>query len=196
MADATPPVNDEVLRQMHLQLTAMEKQLLDEHHTNYYQWMKHLVTLSSGGLTILVSLRSSYIPDSPIGLWLLSGCWLLLCLSLLSGLYALYGQAASPLEAASRLKASRKKIGDTKTYAVAMYVGVSVAPHKMYHYAYVGAMLFFGFALVFLSCFAIVNQQSSSLALNKGHKIRMISTEDKGNTSMQLATEDSPWPKN
>jgi hypothetical protein len=178
--DDLPPTNDEIERQMHLQLNAIEKQLLDEHHNYYYQWMKHLVTLSSGGLTILVSMRNSYIPDSPTALWLLSGCWLLLCLSLLSGLMALYGQAASPLDAALRLKTSRKNEGDLKTLAQAMYGGFVIFPHKIYRYAYFGATLFFGIALVSLLCFAVMNRGSSQKSPEvpkAAHKIETTSTE-------------------
>jgi hypothetical protein len=55
-------------------------------------WLARLVTLSSGGLTLLVSLQNTYIPRNPKAILLLCVCWSLLGVTVLAGLLALYGE--------------------------------------------------------------------------------------------------------
>ena len=64
----------------------------------YQEWLKHTVTLSTGALTLLVSLRSTYAAANPRAEWLLAGCWCCLCVATQLGLWALYGEARAHQE--------------------------------------------------------------------------------------------------
>lgn len=65
----------------------------ESYNQAYREWLKHQVTLSTGALALLVSLRSSYAPQNPQAGWLLAVCWCSLCAATLLGLLALYGEA-------------------------------------------------------------------------------------------------------
>lgn len=73
------------------------RRLTDLHRAAYYAWIRQVVTLSSGSLTLLVGLQKHYLPSTPHNLWLLKSCWGGLTLSILLGVVALYGEAQSPL---------------------------------------------------------------------------------------------------
>lgn len=80
------------------------RRLTDLHLTAYYAWIRHVVTLSSGSLTLLVGLQKHYIPSSPHELYLLKCCWGGLTLSILLGIVALYGEAQSPLNGLNEIE--------------------------------------------------------------------------------------------
>lgn len=83
--NTTDPVQTEIRR------------LTELHRAAYYGWIRHVVTLASGSLTLLVGLQKHYIPVDAHRLYLLKYCWGGLTLSILLGIVALYGEAQSPL---------------------------------------------------------------------------------------------------
>jgi hypothetical protein len=87
----------------------VERQLLESHLSSYYSWIKHVVTLSSGSLTLLVALQNSYIPPNVKNLFLLKISFIFLALTILTGIIALYGEAQTPLDAIYNIRKLRSK---------------------------------------------------------------------------------------
>ncbi len=96
-------------------LDDIEKNLVKEHWVGYYNLTRQLVVLSSGALTLTISLQKFYIPASPSSLWLLQFSWICWILSLLFGLLVLYGEVQIPLDHVNQLRKARDKDGDHKT---------------------------------------------------------------------------------
>jgi hypothetical protein len=63
----------------------------DEATLEYHSWLKQILTLSSGSLTILVSLRNQILPEHPQSLILLQLSWFLFALSTILALFAIKG---------------------------------------------------------------------------------------------------------
>lgn len=137
-------------------LDDIEKKLLKEHWSGYYNWVRQIVSLSAGALTLTISLQKLYIPDKPSGLWLLQFSWLCLILSLYLGLLVLYGEVQVPLDNLNELRQLRAQNGDRET-------GISILEfpffkvRSIYRIAYLLMASSFSLALLLLSLFAIFN---------------------------------------
>ena len=46
-------------------------QIVDEGTKEYFAWLRHILTLSAGSLTILVALQNQFLPSAPKALFLL-----------------------------------------------------------------------------------------------------------------------------
>jgi len=93
-------------------LDDIERRHLSSHHEPYWQWIRLVVSLATGALTVLVSLQGHYVPKSPVLPWLLVVAWAALVLSVASGLLALTWAHHGPLRAASNLQKIRSQHGD------------------------------------------------------------------------------------
>ena len=95
-------------------------QITDDATNEYYAWLKQILTLASGSLTILVALRNQILPEHPQGLILLQLSWFLFALSIILALFALRGHhillfhtARDLFQAATNQK--NEKVGMTTT---------------------------------------------------------------------------------
>jgi hypothetical protein len=130
--------------------------LSGQHVKPYYDWLRQILGLSSGALTLLVALQGNYIPQHPVGLPLLQLCWGLLALSILSALLALYGESAIPLEAANHL---RRMVRDEGEAVAALYVrNNTFAPSPaIYGWARKSTVLSFALSVVLIALFGVIN---------------------------------------
>ena len=130
--------------------------LTHSHLEPYYNWLRQILGLSSGALTLLVSLQGTYIPAHPLGLPLLQLCWGSLAASVVASLLALYGGSAIPLGAANhlrRLVASKGREFATKY----MREKGSAMPPRIYTWSKATATLCFAIAVVLMASFAMIN---------------------------------------
>lgn len=78
----------------------VERRHLETHREHYFNWIRHLATLSTGSLTALLTLQGHYVPRDPDLKWCLMGAWVALLASLVCGVVALKEEQAGPLRAA------------------------------------------------------------------------------------------------
>ncbi|MHB8947534.1 MAG: hypothetical protein ACYC4S_00535 [Rhodoferax sp.] len=98
-------------------LDDIERRHVSNHHDPYWQWVRLVVSLATGALTVLVTLQGHYVPKAPLMPWMLVFAWGALALSIAAGLLALTWAHRGPLTAASNLRKIRNQHGDA--YAVA-----------------------------------------------------------------------------
>lgn len=98
-------------------LDDIERRHIASHIDPYWQWIRLVVSLATGALTVLVSLQGHYVPKSPQLPWLLVLVWAALALSIATGLLALTWAHRGPLIAAYQLRRIRQQHGDV--YAAA-----------------------------------------------------------------------------
>lgn len=139
-------------------LDDIERRLVLEYGEKRYNWHRQLVTLSSGGLTLLVSFQSNYVPEHPDFIIFLKLCWGALAISILSGVLALVGAAQTPLDLAVSLRRRRESYGDGETVRFLNETnGIPQReriPYQVAERLLVGS---FVLALLSLSVFAILN---------------------------------------
>lgn len=137
-------------------LDDIERRLISEHRKPYADWLRHVVSLSSGALTLLVGLQSQYVPKIPKDIWILKCCWCFLALAVLAGLYALRAEWQTPLDACRDIQRRRLIHGDEAT---ALYLeGASGHdPRSSHALSRKGAFVAFSSAIVFLTLFAVRN---------------------------------------
>lgn len=139
-------------------LDDIERRLVLEYGEKRYNWHHQLVTLASGGLTLLVSFQANYVPQNPEYIYLLSICWAGLAISILSGVLALVGAAQTPLDVAVSLSRHRDVHGDSETIAhLNQTNGISQRERLPYQIAERLVVGSFVAALVSLALFAILN---------------------------------------
>lgn len=139
-------------------LDDIERRLVLEYSEKRYNWHRHLVTLSSGGLTLLVSFQSNYVPEYPNFIIFLTLCWGALAISILSGVLVLIGAAQTPLDVAISLSRHRENHGDSETVRFLNKTnGISQRERILYKAAEVMLVGSFVVALVSLSAFSILN---------------------------------------
>jgi hypothetical protein len=131
----------------------------------YQEWLGRLVTLSGGGLTLLVSLQSIYVPHNPTGIWLLHGCWGCLGLAVLSGLLALYGEVQLHdeyrLRIVKRLEESHIPILQMNApEAQKIIADIRYEYRSIFVVAMRGCVFSFVLSIVLLTWFAELNLQS------------------------------------
>jgi len=59
--------------------------------TEYIAWLRGILTLSSGGLTLLVALQGQFVPESPRLIALLQFSWILLAVAVVLSLFGVAG---------------------------------------------------------------------------------------------------------
>src|SRR3972149_1703775 len=79
------------------------KRIADAGTREYFAWIRHILTISTGGLTLLVALQSQFVPAHPRWIILLQGTWVLLAASVLFALFGLAGMSAIYLQAGNML---------------------------------------------------------------------------------------------
>lgn len=135
----------------------IERRLLKIHRTAYYSWIRQVVMLAAGCLTVLVSLRNSYYPANlPVPL-LLKACWAGLGLSILLGLVALRGEAQTALDAIVNMHNIRDNCGDRRAAHMINQNLLTTSQKSRYIYAARAFYLSFALSLLCLSLFAILN---------------------------------------
>jgi hypothetical protein len=130
--------------------------LLSLHREPFNDWLRQLVTLSSGALTLLVGLQSHYIPQHPTALWLLRLCWGSLAIAVLAGVVALRGEWQTPLDAYSALRRMRAIHGDAAAAADLM-ADSGHSPRPVFDLAVRACFWCFVFSVLTLAVFAILN---------------------------------------
>jgi len=68
------------------------KLLADEGNRLYYDWVRQMLTLTTGALMLLVALQGSFVPKNPRFLWLLESSWVGLALSITAAAIILHGR--------------------------------------------------------------------------------------------------------
>ena len=134
----------------------VERRLIEIHRNAYYSWIRQVVTLSAGALTILVVLQNNYVPANPQALLLLKACWVGLALSILAGVVALFGEAQTPLDAVNEIRTDRRSLGDQAT-AAKLIKNSGTMPRKRYIFAQKILYYTFATSLLLLCAFAVLN---------------------------------------
>lgn len=101
-----------VMERKTVTIEELERRHYVAYSENLAAWHKHVTTLSSGGLTLLVSFQTNYIPQNPIAISLVQVCWVSLAVCICCGLLVIYGQAQSRLDAANNLREIRYVQGE------------------------------------------------------------------------------------
>lgn len=153
---AQTDVSSQNMERRTVTLDDIDRRLTQEHREPYYQWIKHLVNLSSGALTLLVSLQNTYLPKHPQGIFLLKGCWISLAIAILFGLLTLYGESQSCLDAANDLRRKRRTLGDERA-ALLLSQEDGYMPRRIFRLSYSATVLGFASATVLLVLFAVWN---------------------------------------
>lgn len=139
-------------------LDDIERRLILDYSEKRYQWHKQLTSLCAGGLTLLISFQTSYVPENPDNLILLKICWASLTIAIISGVLALVGAAQTPLDIAVYLSRNRTKHGDSQ---VIQHLNETngIAKRERIPYMIAERLLVATFltALVSLAVFAILN---------------------------------------
>lgn len=99
-------------------LDDLERRHMANHLEPYWGWIRLVLSLSTGALTVLVSLQGHYVPMKPVHPWLLVLAWLLLVVSIAAGLWALRWAHLGPLAAARNLRRLRRRAGDVGVIAI------------------------------------------------------------------------------
>jgi hypothetical protein len=142
-------------------LDDLEKRHIESHYQPYFDWIRHVVSLSVAALTALISLQGSYLPIDPVLPILLAACWAALLSTILLGILALRTQYKTPLAAAQKIQNQRRAHGDF--YAASQVKRGQFHKPPRYHYWVVRLMvLSFVFALSSLCIFAIANLLNSN----------------------------------
>jgi hypothetical protein len=134
----------------------IERRFSEDSRKSYYSWIRQVVTLSVGALTLFVAFRNSYISQNVKCLLLLKFTWGLLAVSILSGMYVLWGEVETPLDAINHLREMRKSYGD---YQAAKNVNTNIPfiPKKRYKLALKILSISFVASFLLISIFAIIN---------------------------------------
>lgn len=132
------------------------REWIKDNYEAHTEWVRHVVTLCSGGLTLLVSLQNTYVPQHPRSAWLLMVCWASLALATLCGVVALYSRAQATADAGNEEISLRREVGDLEAYRRL----VSQPGHRVRWYfplASKGLFVLFVASLVSLTLFACLN---------------------------------------
>ena len=124
----------------------------EKHITAFYSWIRLIITLSSGALTLLVGLQKTYVPQNPEYILFLKASWIFLLLSICIGILASYGEPRSQQDLLKQLKSYRNLSPKDRNNE-----SIGVEPRKYIQYAQKALPLTFGGALLFLVLFAVFN---------------------------------------
>ena len=137
-------------------LDDLERRSTSSHVKPYYDWIRHIVSLSIGSLTALIALQGNYLPSHPQLPSLLALCWAALLATILLGILALRAEYRTPLASARRIREMRVKHGDVYAANYITKNGGEV-PHWHHKWAVRLMVAFFVLSLVSLCAFAVVN---------------------------------------
>lgn len=115
----------------------------------FYEWIKHLVTLSTLMLSLAISFRQTLLGNLPEHPWLLQSALALLTISLLSGAIAHYGQIKL-FEAEMRMYLKMIQNGAEMTADTAL-------TPKIYKICFWFQVVFFFLGVLLFAYFGIVN---------------------------------------
>lgn len=138
-------------------LDDLERRHMANHLEPYWGWVRLVLSLATGALTLLVSLQGHYVPKQPVHPWLLVLAWVLLVLSVVAGLWALRWSHMGPLVAARNLRRLRRKAGDAGTVAVLERGGGGAMPPANHRWSIWLMSTSFVGALLLLCAFSAVN---------------------------------------
>jgi len=79
------------------------RRLRKESNDSFFSWVKLVVTLSSGILSILIAFKNNYVPENPQFLIILSLGFSLYVVTIFSGLVILHSEAQTKLDAANNI---------------------------------------------------------------------------------------------
>jgi hypothetical protein len=71
----------------------------DKHFTAFYSWVKTIITLSSGALTLLVGFQKNYVSEAAKYIYILKASWILLLLTIILGVIVLFGESETMYDA-------------------------------------------------------------------------------------------------
>ena len=138
-------------------LDDLERRHMENHLEPYYGWIRLVLSLATGSLTLLVSLQGHYVPKQPIYPWLLVLGWVLLGLSIVAGLWALRWSHMGPVVAARNLRRLRNKAGDHGAAVILQRGGGGAAPPASHRWSIWLMSTSFVSALLLLCAFSAVN---------------------------------------
>ena len=125
-------------------------QIIDEATKEYYAWLKQILTLASGSLTVLIALRNQILPEHPQYLILLQISWILFALAIVLALFALRGHHILLFHTAQDFRqAATSQSSDT-------VAGMTKAPDIYTRFGQIVPLVFVS-AVVALSLFGILN---------------------------------------
>ena len=120
----------------------------------YYGWIRQMLTLCTGSLTLLVALHKSFVPDIPTFSWLLQITWIGLGVSIVLAATILHGESVHLHNRAQiEMKAFLKQIETSKNK---LEVTATQGPWRYE----IAARMFpwsLSVSLVALVCFALAN---------------------------------------
>jgi len=136
----------------------IERKHYIEYTKKLQDWHKNIVTLSTGGLTILVSFQKNYVPQNPDAIILIQICWVALAICICCGLLVSFGQAQSRLDAANDLRKQLRIFGEQAVVErIAATNGLGFMERIIFRIARVMLPLAFLVSLVCLVWFAVIN---------------------------------------
>lgn len=128
----------------------LSNQFFEKANAAYYGWVRQMMTLSSGELALLVSLKNSFVPASPSLLWTLGATWVCLAISLLCAAVVLWGEHRALGLAGIQFRRS----AEGKSPAIQRLTAV---PPTIAKYAATGLPWFLAASQLFLCVFALAN---------------------------------------
>ncbi|MCK6414721.1 MAG: hypothetical protein L6Q63_04060 [Giesbergeria sp.] len=138
-------------------LDDLERRHTANHLEPYWGWNRLVLSLSTGALTVLVSLQGHYVPKQPTCPQLLVGAWALLVVSIAAGLWALRWSYVGPLIAARNLRRLRRRAGDAGAVVILERGGGGATPPASHRWSVRLMSASFLCALLLLCAFAGLN---------------------------------------
>ncbi len=130
------------------------RRLSVEGNEKWYEWVRQMLTLSSSGLVLLVSLHENYVPDDPTFLWLLRTSWGALALTISFAAIILFGEHDAHFRAANRLLYTLHTQGQL---AAAELVHRCERPRRIYVVARHLLPISLATSMISLTIFALLN---------------------------------------
>lgn len=130
------------------------RRLCIEGNQKWYDWVRQMLTLSSSGLVLLVSLQANYLPKQPIAIWLIQTSWGSLAATIASAAIILFGEHASHFESAREMQRALNTQGFP---AAAQLAQGTYQPKRIYVIATRALPCFLTIAMLSLTIFALLN---------------------------------------
>lgn len=137
-------------------LDDLERRAINAHIKPYYDWIRHVVSLSIMSLTAQISLQGQYLPKHPQAIYFLAFGWLALLSTILLGVLALRAEYTTHLASADRIRKMRIGHGDACA-ANDIMAGTGTNPHWSHRWYVLIMVCSFVISLASLCIFAIVN---------------------------------------
>lgn len=145
------------MERQNVTLDDLERRHMASHLEPYWGWNRLVLSLSTGALTVLVSLQGHYVPKQPVQPWLLVGAWALLVVSIAAGLWALRWSYLGPLVAARNLRRLRRRAGEAGATQILLRGGGGATPPANHRWSVWLMSASFVGALMLLCAFAALN---------------------------------------